>query len=943
MADGFLNETFAAHYVMYSHDYVFEHSIASVYPHVDRILIARTRKPWFGDPIDLTQTDEILSRVMEKYGDKIDLYEQEFPDEQTQRNFLLDRSRARGDRGAFIVDCDEVFIGKVFRRFLALIERDHPKGIRGLYLTFVKDAGYCVAPPYEDNLFYVDVTCGARFSWARKFEAEQVSLESPEPEILHFSYLRRHDEDIRAKVRSFMHQGDADWETWIREVYDRFHPSLTNFHPVWPERWSGLKPFDGSRFPALLRSMLEADGKLTDRNSQEHERVLKLHLGCGPKILPGYVNVDLYDLHADVKANISDLHMFRDNTVDEIYMNAVFEHLYTFEQDAALREWFRVLKPAGRLRIDSTPDFDAVIDAYRRGATGNTRDRFDLEEVMRYTHGAYAADDKLGQIHKDIFTREKMRRLCERAGFTIVSVDSVCWKDEPHPVNINVIAEKPLLDEWNVRLDEAIRLRNDGDRQASRRLLESLLNAGFDPATVHNELGVLEFQDGRSDEALSHLEQAVALRPDLLSARKNLADLLLEQGDQYRALNLYHDVLKLDPTDVAALLGAGGIMLATGRVKIAIYDFRRVLELDPGNAVAQQILATLNTPAADQKAGPRSGGNTDSAGQSRAKQGSGRRSAASARPGVATHRAADTLSVAEDAPCPAVARETAPLQFERFHTLDDFRAWRGVREEEYRRRQQLEQSLAIDAESFGVPGHCHVCGRDVAFAVDYQYASGANGQRIPNWRERLVCPSCGLSNRLRSSIHAFRELAGARTDLDVFLTEQTTPLYRWFRDNYPRVTGSEFLGADAAPGTIDGRGVRNEDLTRLTFGTGSFDAILSFEVLEHIPDYRSALEEMARVLRPGGILLFSVPFAPLQQSHVVRARLNENGAVEHLLPPEYHGDPVNANGCLAFYHFGWQMLNDLAEAGFRESGILAYWSQEYGYLGGEQYLLYATV
>ncbi|MDP5071730.1 MAG: class I SAM-dependent methyltransferase [Congregibacter sp.] len=49
------------------------------------------------------------------------------------------------------------------------------------------------------------------------------------------------------------------------------------------------------------------------------------------------------------------------------------------------------------------------------------------------------------------------------------------------------------------------------------------------------------------------------------------------------------------------------------------------------------------------------------------------------------------------------------------------------------------------------------------------------------------------------------------------------------------------------------------DALRLPFADASFDAVICSEVLEHIPDYRSALAEIARVLRPGGRFCASVP------------------------------------------------------------------------------------
>lgn len=47
----------------------------------------------------------------------------------------------------------------------------------------------------------------------------------------------------------------------------------------------------------------------------------------------------------------------------------------------------------------------------------------------------------------------------------------------------------------------------------------------------------------------------------------------------------------------------------------------------------------------------------------------------------------------------------------------------------------------------------------------------------------------------------------------------------------------------------------------LPLGSQTFDAVVAFEVFEHIFDPQASLEEIKRVLKPGGALLISVPFA----------------------------------------------------------------------------------
>ena len=58
-------------------------------------------------------------------------------------------------------------------------------------------------------------------------------------------------------------------------------------------------------------------------------------------------------------------------------------------------------------------------------------------------------------------------------------------------------------------------------------------------------------------------------------------------------------------------------------------------------------------------------------------------------------------------------------------------------------------------------------------------------------------------------------------------------------------------GSSAA--TVEG------DALALPFDDGEFDRIIAAEILEHIPDDRTAMEELFRVLKPGGVLAVTVP------------------------------------------------------------------------------------
>jgi hypothetical protein len=99
--------------------------------------------------------------------------------------------------------------------------------------------------------------------------------------------------------------------------------------------------------------------------------------------------------------------------------------------------------------------------------------------------------------------------------------------------------------------------------------------------------------------------------------------------------------------------------------------------------------------------------------------------------------------------------------------------------------------------------------------------------------------------------------------------------------------------------------------------------VLSSDTLEHVPDFRAALRETRRILRPGGRHVFTVPIVASRARTETRAVLGPGGRVEHRLPPIYHGRgaglyrhiPVGED-MLTFTEFGRDLVDHMREAGF---------------------------
>lgn len=225
--------------------------------------------------------------------------------------------------------------------------------------------------------------------------------------------------------------------------------------------------------------------------------------------------------------------------------------------------------------------------------------------------------------------------------------------------------------------------------------------------------------------------------------------------------------------------------------------------------------------------------------------------------------------------------------------------------------------------------------------VDYSYAYPVAGILTPNWRERLTCRRCGLNSRMRGAVHLLEDWLGTEARMRLYLTEQHTPTAETLRRRHADVVCSEFVDDILNPGAITRDGTRHEDLTRLSFADHSFDRLVTLDVLEHVPHFERALAECWRVLAPHGRLFLTVPFLLDRRKNLVRARVGAAG-LEYLEPPEYHGDPLRPDGSLAFYHFGWELLDALRRSGFRRVRLVTWWSGLYGYLGPNHVALVAT-
>lgn len=165
---------------------------------------------------------------------------------------------------------------------------------------------------------------------------------------------------------------------------------------------------------------------------------MKLNLGCAKDIKDGYINIDVYDHPLVKKADVRDLSFIESELVDEVYAKDILEHMSFQDGKKAINEWCRVLKPGGKIFIQ-TINLDKQIESYLNGT-------WSIEDFnhMLFAGGSWVNEDpKCEDFHKCAYNTRLISQLLSENDIVIEKfeydeIDDIL-KINPRSHNLNLM------------------------------------------------------------------------------------------------------------------------------------------------------------------------------------------------------------------------------------------------------------------------------------------------------------------------------------------------------------------------------------------------------------------------------------------------------------------------------------------------------------------------
>lgn len=140
-------------------------------------------------------------------------------------------------------------------------------------------------------------------------------------------------------------------------------------------------------------------------------------------------------------------------------------------------------------------------------------------------------------------------------------------------------------------LDKALEHLQRGAWAPGEKLYQQVLQSHPDHPVALHYLGVIAFQTGRVDSALTHIEKAVSVQPDYLEALGNLGVMYQSVGRFAESERCYREGVRQHPGSAPAQFGLANALKAQDRWEAAAASYRQAIRIQPNFVEAHYNLA----------------------------------------------------------------------------------------------------------------------------------------------------------------------------------------------------------------------------------------------------------------------------------------------------------------------------------------------------------------
>jgi ubiquinone/menaquinone biosynthesis C-methylase UbiE len=143
--------------------------------------------------------------------------------------------------------------------------------------------------------------------------------------------------------------------------------------------------------------------------------------------MKGYVGIDFRKSKAADVVTRASILPYNDNEVDEIFSSHLLEHIEDQELKSTFQEWYRVLKPGGKLVI-RVPDFEMYCRLFLQRDWG-WKSTWGLRYIFGYQR-------RKGDVHYSGWWKERFEKVLPEYGFKVLEIKNIDSRQKKGPQHI---------------------------------------------------------------------------------------------------------------------------------------------------------------------------------------------------------------------------------------------------------------------------------------------------------------------------------------------------------------------------------------------------------------------------------------------------------------------------------------------------------------------------